>query len=176
MPSRSCGTLYRVPESNESSGVPVARYGFSITRGTGDRSAVQERAPGRGGIVGDVGRPGIRSIVLDVPAVCRVELVQGPRLGSPSDVATWMTWSRGSISGWCIRYQDTPAEDDRSMSLTELRLALGVTEALLNEALWLLTFPGDKRIMYPIPGRVALGPEWRGRCERQSGGSVTCNE
>ena len=41
----------------------------------------------------------------------------------------------------CIRHQDTPAEDDRSMSLTELRLALGVTEALLNEALWLLTFP-----------------------------------
>lgn len=57
----------------------------------------------------------------------------------------------------CIRHQDTPAEDDRSMSLTELRLALGVTEALLNEALWLLTFPGDKRIMYPTPGRVALG-------------------
>ena len=62
----------------------------------------------------------------------------------------------------CIRYQDTPAEDDRSMSLTELRLALGVTEALLNEALWLLIFPGDKRIMYPTPGRVALGPDWRG--------------
>jgi hypothetical protein len=54
------------------------------------------------------------------------------------------------------------------MSLTELRLALGVAEALLNEALWLLTFPGDKRIMYPTPGRVALGPEWRGRCEGQA--------
>jgi hypothetical protein len=67
----------------------------------------------------------------------------------------------------CIRYQDTPAENDRSMSLTELRLALGVTEALLNEALWLLTFPGDKRIMYPTPGRVALGPDRRGRCEMQ---------
>ena len=52
-----------------------------------------------------------------------------------------------------------PFEDDRSMSLTELRLALGVTEALLNEALWLLTFPGDKRITYPTPGRVALGPD-----------------
>ena len=51
----------------------------------------------------------------------------------------------------CIRYQDAPAEEDRSMSLTELRLALGVTEALLNEALWLLTFPGDKRITYPTP-------------------------
>jgi hypothetical protein len=67
----------------------------------------------------------------------------------------------------CIRYQDTRAEDDRSMSLTELRLALGVTEALLNEALWLLTFPGDKRIVYPTSGRVALGPDWRERCERQ---------
>jgi hypothetical protein len=66
-----------------------------------------------------------------------------------------------------MRYQDIPAEDDRSMSVTELRLALGVTEALLNEALCLLTFPGDKRIMYPTPGRVALGPDWRGRCERQ---------
>jgi hypothetical protein len=68
----------------------------------------------------------------------------------------------------CIRHQDTPADDDRSMSLSELRLALGVTEALLNEALWLLTFPGDKRIMYPIPGRVALGPDWRERCEGQA--------
>ena len=68
----------------------------------------------------------------------------------------------------CIRYQDTPAEDDRSMSLAELRLALGVTEALLNEALWLLTFPGDKRITYPTPGHVALGPDWRGRYEGQT--------
>lgn len=52
------------------------------------------------------------------------------------------------------------------MSLVELRLALGVTEPLLNEALWLLTFRGDKRITYPVPGHVALGPEWRVRCER----------
>lgn len=68
----------------------------------------------------------------------------------------------------CIRQQDTPAEADGSMSLVELRLALGVTEALMNEALWLLTFPGDKRITYPAPGRVALGPDWRGRCEGQA--------
>ena len=53
------------------------------------------------------------------------------------------------------------------MSLVVLRLALGVTEALLNEALWLLTFPGDKRITYPVPGHVTLGPEWRERCERK---------
>jgi hypothetical protein len=65
----------------------------------------------------------------------------------------------------CIREQDA---SDRSMSLTELRLALGVAQALMNEALWLLTFPGDTRIMYPTPGRVALAPEWRGRCERQT--------
>lgn len=53
------------------------------------------------------------------------------------------------------------------MSLVELRLALGVTEALMNEALWLLTFPGDKRITYPAPGHVALGPDWQERCEGQ---------
>ena len=63
----------------------------------------------------------------------------------------------------CIRQQH--GEGDHSMSLTELRLALGVTEALLNEVLWLLKFPGDKRIVFPTPGRVALGPEWRGRCD-----------
>ena len=63
----------------------------------------------------------------------------------------------------CIRQQD--GHGDRSMSLEELCNALGVTEALMNEALWVLTFPGDKRIVYPTPGRVALGPDWRGRCE-----------
>jgi hypothetical protein len=54
------------------------------------------------------------------------------------------------------------------VSLDELRLALGVTDALMNEALWVLTFPGDKRIRYPKPGRVALGPDWLGRCEREN--------
>jgi hypothetical protein len=38
----------------------------------------------------------------------------------------------------------------------------------MNEALWLLTFPGGKRIVYPAPGRVALAPDWRGRCEGQA--------
>jgi len=66
----------------------------------------------------------------------------------------------------CIRRQD--GHGDRSMGLDELRLALGVTEALMNEALWLLTFPGGKRIVYPAPGRVALAPDWRGRCEGQA--------
>ncbi len=68
----------------------------------------------------------------------------------------------------CIREQDTPTNTDASMSLTELRLALGVTEALLNEALWLLSFPGDKRISFPAKDRVALGPEWVERCEGQT--------
>lgn len=63
----------------------------------------------------------------------------------------------------CIRRQD--GHGDRSMGLDELRLALGVTEALMNEALWVLTFPGDGRIVYPTPGRVALGPQWRERCD-----------
>jgi len=41
----------------------------------------------------------------------------------------------------------------------------GVSEALLNEALWLLTVPGDKRISFPAKDRVALGPELVERCE-----------
>lgn len=44
--------------------------------------------------------------------------------------------------------------------------ALGVSDALMNEALWVLTFPGDKRID-PIQERVAPGADWRARCERQ---------
>jgi len=47
--------------------------------------------------------------------------------------------SRGDVPIFqrlCIRQQDSPPDADRSMSLVELRLALGVkTEALLNEAL-----------------------------------------
>jgi hypothetical protein len=52
-----------------------------------------------------------------------------------------------------------------SMSVADLQTALGVSEALLKEALWLLTFPGDKRISLPAKDRVALGPEWAERCE-----------
>lgn len=68
----------------------------------------------------------------------------------------------------CIHEQDGQNVADRSMGLAELRLALGVTEALLNEALWVLSFPGDKRIEFPAKDRVALGAEWRERCERQA--------
>jgi hypothetical protein len=65
----------------------------------------------------------------------------------------------------CIRAQDSQHAADHSMSVAELRTALGVSEALLNEALWLLSFPGDKRISFPAKDRVALGPEWQERCE-----------
>jgi len=68
----------------------------------------------------------------------------------------------------CIRQQDGTNPTDRSMGLTELRLALRVTEAQMNEALWVLSFPGDHRIEYPAKDRVALGREWRERCERQA--------
>jgi hypothetical protein len=57
----------------------------------------------------------------------------------------------------CIGQQD--GQGDRSMSLEELRLALGGSDALMNEALWVLTFPK--------PRRVETGPDWLGRCERQ---------
>jgi hypothetical protein len=53
------------------------------------------------------------------------------------------------------------------VSLTELRLALSVGEALM-----LLTFPGDERIMFPTPGRIVLGPEWRRRGERRGAGGT----
>jgi hypothetical protein len=52
------------------------------------------------------------------------------------------------------------------MSLTELRLARGVTEAQLNEALWMLSFPGDRRVEYPAKDRVALGWDWLEQRER----------
>ncbi len=59
----------------------------------------------------------------------------------------------------CIRQQDSPPDADRSMSLVELRLALGVTEALLNEALWLLTFPdGATDLLGVIAGGLLAAP------------------
>ncbi len=65
----------------------------------------------------------------------------------------------------CIR-QIHGAGPDKSMSLTELRLALGVTDAQVNEALRVLTFPGDHRIEHPAKDRVLLGRGWRERCGR----------
>jgi hypothetical protein len=49
-------------------------------------------------------------------------------------------------------------------------LALGMTEAQMNEALWVLSFPGDHRLEYPAKDRVALGRDWQERCERQADG------
>lgn len=74
----------------------------------------------------------------------------------------------GIFQRLCIRQQDGTNPTDRSMGLPELRLALGVTEAQMNEALWVLSFPGDHRIEYPAKYRVALGRDWRERCERQT--------
>jgi hypothetical protein len=37
----------------------------------------------------------------------------------------------------------------------------------MNEALRVLTFPGDHRIEYPAKDRVAPGRDWRERCEGQ---------
>lgn len=42
------------------------------------------------------------------------------------------------------------------MSLNELRLALGMTEPQMNEALWMLSFPGDHRIEYPAKDFIAV--------------------
>jgi hypothetical protein len=61
----------------------------------------------------------------------------------------------------CVR-QAHGAGPDKSMSLPELRVALGVTEPQLNEALWVLMFSGGHRIEYPAKDGVALGAEWRG--------------
>jgi hypothetical protein len=47
------------------------------------------------------------------------------------------------------------------------RPELGLADEVVQDT-WLLTFPGDKQITYPTPGRVALGPDWRGRCEGQA--------
>jgi hypothetical protein len=65
----------------------------------------------------------------------------------------------------CIHAQDSRNAADHSMGVAELRTALGVSEALLKGALWLLSFPGDKRISFPAKDRVAMGPEWVARCE-----------
>jgi hypothetical protein len=74
----------------------------------------------------------------------------------------------GIVHRLCIHEQDGQNAADRSMGLAELRLALGVREAQLNEVLWVLSFPGDRRIEYPATDRVALGADLRPRCEQSS--------
>lgn len=51
------------------------------------------------------------------------------------------------------------------MSLAELRLALGVTEAQLMEAVKVARLSDDLYIAFTARDRVTLGPSWRGRCE-----------
>ena len=53
------------------------------------------------------------------------------------------------------------------MSLAELRLALGVTEAQLTEGIKVLRLSGDLFIAFTTRGwdRVTLGASWRDRCE-----------
>jgi hypothetical protein len=51
------------------------------------------------------------------------------------------------------------------MGLAELRLALGVTEPELMEAVKVARISDDLKIAFTARDRVTLGPSWRGRCE-----------
>jgi hypothetical protein len=53
------------------------------------------------------------------------------------------------------------------MSLVELRLAVGVTEAQLVEAVKVARLSDDRFLTFTTEGRVTLGPSWRERCEGQ---------
>jgi hypothetical protein len=57
------------------------------------------------------------------------------------------------------------------MGLIELRLALEVTEAQLQEALAVLRLSGSDRIVHLAKNRVAMGPEWLKRSQQQRGAS-----
>lgn len=52
-----------------------------------------------------------------------------------------------------------------AMSLAELRLALGVTEAELIEAVKVARISDDLFLTFTANERVTLGPSWRERCE-----------
>jgi hypothetical protein len=62
-----------------------------------------------------------------------------------------------------LRYQRLAAD----MSLIELRLALGVTEAELLEAVKVARISDDLFIAFTTPDRVTLGRFWRGRCAQE---------
>lgn len=51
------------------------------------------------------------------------------------------------------------------MSLTELRIGLGVTEEQVVEAVKVARLSDDLFIAFTTEGRVTLGPSWRARCE-----------
>lgn len=58
-----------------------------------------------------------------------------------------------------------PKGPEADMSLAELRLALGVTERQLVEALMVARLSDNLYIAFTARDRVALGTSWRGRCE-----------
>jgi hypothetical protein len=68
----------------------------------------------------------------------------------------------------CLRQRHQGVGAD--MSLTELRLALEVTEAELLEAVKVARISDDLFVAFTAPDRLTLGPAWRGRCENSSHG------
>jgi hypothetical protein len=68
----------------------------------------------------------------------------------------------------CLRQRHQGVGAD--MSLTELRLALAVTEAELLEAVKVARISEDLFVAFTAPDRVTLGPSWRGRCEEAETG------
>lgn len=51
------------------------------------------------------------------------------------------------------------------MSLAELRIMLGVTEAQLMEAVHVLRLADELHVAFTAPDRLTLGASWRERCE-----------
>lgn len=51
------------------------------------------------------------------------------------------------------------------MSVTELRLALGVTEDEIAQAVHVLELAGDLHVVFTARDRMRLGTAWRERCE-----------
>ena len=75
----------------------------------------------------------------------------------------------GVFQRLCHRYKHRGRSSDASMGLIELRVALGVTDARLQEALVVLRLSGSDRIVHIPKNRVAMGPEWLKRCQRKRG-------
>jgi hypothetical protein len=63
----------------------------------------------------------------------------------------------------CLRQRHQGVGAD--MSFAELRLALGVTEEQLIEAVHVLRLADDLHVAFTARDRITLGPSWRGRCE-----------
>jgi hypothetical protein len=62
----------------------------------------------------------------------------------------------------CLRQRHQGVGAD--MSLTELRIGLGVTEEQLAEAVKVARLSDDLFVAFTAPDRLTLGPSWRGRC------------